>query len=302
MTGTTLLAAGASGLLGLSAAMTVLAVLPARRKHGPGRGVSAIDRYATNRAPARQSAEPLALPGWFRSLAVRLSPSGFAATMTRRLDRAGNPPRWSADRILTVKGLGLLVLGGLGALFGLHQPGTAILFACAGAGAGFFLPDLLLYNAALKRQVRIQVALPDALDMLTVCVEAGLGFDAALSHIARDTEGPFAAECARALQEMQIGSPRDKALRAMADRTTVSELRAFTFAIAQASELGIPIAKVLHEQASEMRIKRRQRAEEKAQKLPVKILIPLITCLLPAMFVVIIGPGAIQIVQVLFKK
>jgi tight adherence protein C len=302
MSGPMLLATGAGGLLGLSAAMTMLAVLPARGRHGPGRGVSAIDRYATNHAPARQPAEPLALPGWLRSLAVRLSPSGFAATMVRRLDRAGNPPRWSADRILAVKGLGLLVLGGLGALLGLHQPGTAILFAGAGAGAGFFLPDLLLYNAALKRQERIQMALPDALDMLTVCVEAGLGFGAALSHIARDTEGPFAAECARALQEMQIGSPRDKALRAMADRTTVGELRAFTFAVAQASELGIPIAQVLHEQAGEMRIRRRQRAEEKAQKLPVKILIPLIVCLLPAMFVVIIGPGVIQIVTVLFKK
>jgi tight adherence protein C len=302
MTGPTLLAVEAGGLLALSAAMTVLAVFPAGRQRGPGRGVNAIDRYVTNRAPARQSAEPLALPGWFRSLAVRLSPSGFAATMVRRLDRAGNPPRWSADRILTVKGLGLLVLAGLGALLGLHQPGTAVLFACAGAGAGFFLPDLLLYNTALKRQARIQVALPDALDMLMVCVEAGLGFDAALAHIARDTEGPFAAECARALQEMQIGSPRNEALRAMAERTTVSELRAFSFAIAQASELGIPIAQVLHEQAGEMRLRRRQRAEEKAQKLPVKILFPLIVCLLPAMFVVVIGPGVISIAQLLFKK
>ncbi len=126
----------------------------------------------------------------------------------------------------------------------------------------------------MKRQVKLQMALPDAMDMLTMCVEAGLGFDAALAKVARNTGGPLADELARALQEMQIGKSRAQALRSMADRTTVAELRGFVSALVQASELGIPIASVLREQAKEMRLQRRQRAEEKAQKVPVKILIP----------------------------
>ncbi len=235
------------------------------------------------------------MPGWVRGLAVRLSPSGISSTLQRRLDLAGNPERWTPDRILAAKGLALLVLGVLGGLYGLSSPGLLFLCASLGAGVGFFLPDVLLYNAGQKRQGRIQALLPDALDMLTVCVEAGLGFDAALSKVARNTHGPLAAEFARALQEIQIGTSRSQALRAMVARTTVPELRAFVSALVQAGDLGIGIATVLREQAKEMRLRRRQRAEEKAQKVPVKILFPLIFCLLPSLFVAIIGPGVITI-------
>jgi tight adherence protein C len=133
--------------------------------------------------------------------------------------------------------------------------------------------------------------------MLTVCVEAGLGFDAALARVARNLEGPMAEECARVLQEMQFGLSRTEALRALANRTDVPEIKIFVSALIQASELGISVGVVLREQAKEMRVRRRQRAEEKAQKLPVKILLPLITCLLPAMFVVVLGPAAIKIVH-----
>jgi tight adherence protein C len=300
------LLAGGLGSLGLALAMVVVAVLPARS--GPHRvsgALAAIEqRYARHASsPAPAVSDPLAaLPGWVRGLAVRLSPAGITGTLQRRLDRAGNPARWTPDRILAVKGLGLLVLGGLGALYGLR--GLALSFLCAGvgAGAGFFLPDVLLHNAGMKRQARIQALLPDALDMLTVCVEAGLGFDAALSQVARNTSGPLAAEFARALQEMQIGTSRRHALRALVDRTTVPELRAFVSALVQAGELGITVATVLREQAIQMRLRRRQRAEEKAQKVPVKILFPLIFCLFPALFVVIIGPGAIEIAHTLLGK
>ena len=166
--------------------------------------------------------------------------------------------------------------------------------------AGFFLPDLLLYNVGIKRQTLIQRDLPDAMDMLTICVESGLGFDAALARVARNSEGPVAAEFSRALQEIQIGKSRSQALRSLAERTTVPELRAFTSAVVQAGELGIPIADVLREQAKEMRMRRRQRAEEKAQQVPVKILFPLIGCLFPALFIIVIGPGAISIMHSLF--
>ena len=240
-------------------------------------------------------------PGWLRSIALRLSPAGVAMRLQRRLDLAGNPPAWTPDRILAAKGMGLLLGAGLGVLLGFRAPGWLVLCVPVGAVFGFFLPDLLLLNAGQKRQEKIRRALPDALDMLTVCVEAGLGFDAALAQVARNTTGPMAQECARVLQEMQIGKSRNQALRALTERTTVAELRSFVSALAQAGELGVPIASVLREQAREMRLRRRQRAEEQAQKVPVKILFPLIACLFPAMFVVIIGPGAISIAKVLMK-
>jgi tight adherence protein C len=139
--------------------------------------------------------------------------------------------------------------------------------------------------------------MPDILDVLTVSVEAGLGFDAALAQITRYGRGPLAGEFARVLQEMQIGRSRVEALRALGARTNVTELKSFCAIVVQASELGVPVANVLREQAKEMRIRRRQRAEELAQKVPVKILFPLIFCLFPALFIVVLGPGVINIVH-----
>jgi tight adherence protein C len=298
MSGTVLLAGGAA-LLGLAITMMVLAVLPARsRQHGVAGALAAIERRYAQRGPAAapQATDRFAaLPGWLRGLAVRLSPSGVTGTLQRRLDLAGNPAGWTPDRVLAVKGLGLVVLGALGALLGLHSLSLLVLWVGLGTAIGFFLPDILVYNAGIKRQARIQALLPDALDMLTVCVEAGLGFDAALSQVARNTRGPLAAEFARALQEMHIGAARSQALRAMVARTTVPELRTFVSALVQAGDLGIGVATVLREQAREMRLRRRQRAEEKAQKVPVKILFPLIFCLFPSLFVVVLGPAVISI-------
>jgi tight adherence protein C len=298
VSGTVLLAAGL-GALGIAIAVITVAVLPARSgPHGVSQALATIEqRYAQQPSAAGERAsDPLAaLPGWLRRVALRLSPSGIAGSLQRRLDLAGNAARWTPDRILAVKGLGLVVLAMLGVLVGLHNASLLILYAIVGGAIGFFLPDVLLYNARLKRQERLQAALPDALDMLTVCVEAGLGFDGALAQVARNSEGPLAAEFARVLQEMQIGKSRSQALRAMADRTTVPELRAFVSALVQAGELGIAVAQVLREQAHEMRLRRRQRAEEKAQQVPVKITFPLIGCLFPALLVIVIGPGVIEI-------
>jgi tight adherence protein C len=286
--------------------MLVVALLPARPgSSGVSGALAAIERrYAQgSSAASEKAADPLgALPGWMRALALRLSPSGFAAKLQHRLDIAGNPQRWNPDRVLAAKGSGLVVLAAIGMLIGAHNPALLILCAAVGGGVGFFLPDVLLYNSGLKRQARIRAALPDAMDMLTVCVEAGLGFDAALAQVARNTGGPLAAELARVLQEMQIGKSRTEALHAMSDRTTVTEFRAFVSSLVQASELGISVAQVLREQAKELRLRRRQRAEEQAQKVSVKIMFPLITCLFPALFVVIIGPGAITIMHSLLHR
>lgn len=143
----------------------------------------------------------------------------------------------------------------------------------------------------------MQKDLPDALDLLTISVEAGLAFDSALSRVAKSTEGPLAAEFARVLQEMNIGMGRAEAMRALGERTHIPELKSFVTAMVQADAFGIPIGQVLRVQSSEMRVKRRQRAEEKAQKVPVKILFPLIFFILPTLFIVVMGPGVIAVMQ-----
>lgn len=304
MTATVLLIGGLAAL-GLAIALAVLSIFARPVEGGVAKALTTIDNHYTQHAPldVEPKRDPFAaLPGWLRVLAVRLSPSGIGATLQRRLDLAGNPSGWTPDRILAAKGLGLFILGGIGGLYGLRTIGLLVVGTAVGGAVGFFLPDILLYNAGTKRQNRIQKALPDALDMLTVCVEAGLGFDAALAQVARNTPGPLAAEFSRVLQEIQIGKSRSQALRAMTTRTTVPELRTFVSALVQASELGIAIADVLREQAKEIRLRRRQRVEEKAQKVPVKILFPLVFCLFPSMFIVIIGPGVISIAHVLFGK
>jgi tight adherence protein C len=269
---------------------------------GVARSLAQIDQLSGRNVAARQDlqfGDRVVSPALHRmvALARRLSPKGVAERIQHHLDLAGNPPDWSVERVFAYKGVGLLAGAGAGALISSGGLFTLVLWCGGFAAAGFFLPDLLTYNKGLKRQQQIQNTLPDALDMLTVSVEAGLGFDAALSQVTKNTDGPLAGEFFRVLQEMQIGRSRADAFRSMIDRTTVADLRNFVSAIVQADALGIPIANVLREQSKEMRLKRRQRAEEKAQKIPIKILFPMIFFIFPALFVVIIGPGAITIIR-----
>jgi tight adherence protein C len=290
------------GAIVLAIVTLVLALMP-RRSEQPSvtQALAAIERrYARHTAAGPERVGPLQLPPWLKGMAVRLSPGSASSSLQRRLDVAGNPPGWTPDRILAVKGLGLIVLGMLGALFGLHDPLLLVAGAGVGALAGFFLPDLLLYNAGAKRQQQIPMAMPDALDLLCICVESGLGFDAALAQVARNTDGPLAAEFARVLQEMQFGKSRTEAMRAMAERCGVPEVRSFVTALIQSTELGIPAADILREQGKEMRLRRRQRAEMKAQQVPVKITFPLIGCLFPSLLVVVLAPGVFEIWHTLF--
>lgn len=233
----------------------------------------------------------------FQTFATRLSPRGTGERLTLLLDRAGNPGSWSVERVMGGKGVGLLVgVGGALLVTGLRP--AAIPYALVLGTFGFFLPDLLVYNASLKRQEELRRGLADALDMLTICVEAGQGFDAAILQVARAVRGPIAGEFARVLSEIQIGSTRAAAFASLADRTTATEVRTFVSALVQADRLGLPIAGVLREQAAQLRLVRRQRAEEAAQKVTVKILFPLLLCIFPALFIVIIGPGAIRMIGV----
>jgi tight adherence protein C len=289
------------GIAAFMLAIVAVAAALAPKRHG-ARGVTqalaTIERRYTrdDRIAGRSSGgRHFKLPDWLPDMAIRLSRGSARTSLQRRLDVAGNPPGWTADRVLATKALGLVVFGALGALIELQHPALLVLTGAIGAAAGFFLPDVWLYNSGLKRQQRLAISLPEALDLLTICVGAGLGFDAALAQVARNLRGPLAAEFARVLQEMQIGKSRAEAMRAMAERSSVPELRAFVTALTQSAELGIPIANVLREQAKEMRVRRRQRAEAQAQKIPVKITFPLIGCLLPALFVIVLGAGIIEI-------
>jgi tight adherence protein C len=235
----------------------------------------------------------------FGGIGRALSPRGTMSRLQQLLDRAGNPAGWPAERVVAAKGVGLLVgavaIGAFGLL--VSGPGPTPLVAVIGGVIGFFAPDLAIYNSGTKRQEELRRTLPDVLDTLTVCVEAGQGFDSALAQVSRNGKGPLAGEMARVLQEMRIGRSRVEALRALGGRTTVSELRGFTTAVIQASELGVPVGQVLREQSREMRLRRRQWAEERAQKIPIKILFPTLFCLFPALFVVILGPGVINIIR-----
>lgn len=227
----------------------------------------------------------------------RFTPSDQADRIRRKLDLAGNPPRWDVDRVIAFKVLGLFLGLVLGLLLGALWNGwlSALALGIGFAVLGLFVPNMVLYQVAYNRSDLIRKELPDALDLLTISVEAGLAFDAALSQVARNSTGPLADEFFRVLQEMQIGMGRTEAMRALGERTDVEELRTFVTAMVQADAFGIPIANVLRVQAREMRIKRSQRAEEKAQKVPVKILFPLIFCILPSLFIVVLGPAAISI-------
>ncbi|MDN4172972.1 type II secretion system F family protein [Nocardioides sp. SOB77] len=230
----------------------------------------------------------------------RLSGADSAERIRRKLDFAGNPRDWSVDRVVSGKVIGAVALtlvgGALALVLGVSVP-VAIVMLLGGLVVGFFVPDLYLYQKTYERTERMQRELADAIDLMTISVESGLGFDAAVQQVARNTEGPLAEEFSRVLREMQIGQGRANALRALGDRTNVPDLKAFVGAMVQADSFGIPISQVLRVQSGEMRVKRRQRAEHKAQQVPVKITVPLIFCILPCLFIAVMGPAVISIME-----
>jgi len=172
-------------------------------------------------------------------------------------------------------------------------------FTAAGWFLGYLAPDVILYGRGADRQQQILRELPDTLDQLTISVEAGLGFDAALQRVAASGTGPLAEELTRVLSEIKVGVPRGESLKKLLTRTSVHELRHFILALQQAEQFGLPVARVLRIQSGELRMKRRQRAEEAAMKIPVKIVFPLVVCIFPSLFVVLLGPAMIRVARVL---
>jgi tight adherence protein C len=230
-------------------------------------------------------------------VAQHFTPQGYGEKVAQKLVHAGNPANLNVDKILVMKLLGLAsVVFWLPVLLFLHFAGPILLIGVVVLwGVSFMYPDVLVNRKIEDREKQISRKLPDILDLLVISVEAGLGFEQALDRTCTAVPGALSDEFRRMLHEIRIGSTRADALRAMADRSDVPELRGFILAMLQADTFGVSISRLLRSQADEMRIKRRLRAQEKAQKAPVKMLFPLVFCIFPSIFVVILGPAMINI-------
>jgi tight adherence protein C len=232
----------------------------------------------------------------------RLTSASSTGVAEKRLAMAGNPgdlklTDWMGVKMLVGISLGLLMFLIFGVLSGgLFQ---GILFGLVGIGVGYLVPEFWLGSRIKGRQKLILKMIPDTLDLLTISVRAGLGFDAALAKVVEKLPGPLTDEFRRALAEVRVGKARRDALRDMVPRTNVQPLSNFIGAIIQAETLGVSISKVLQVQSEQLRIERRQRAEEMAAKAPIKMLFPLVGCIFPALFIVILGPAIIQIFKTL---
>jgi tight adherence protein C len=294
------------GLVAVALVLLSIALRPTVQTGGVARSIAVLESI-TSPAPAELTrevdppfGERILAPMRKRALRLgrRLSGADSSERIRHKLDLAGNPPGWTVDRVVSAKVLctavGFLVALSVSLVIGVSLT-TQIAVVAIGTAIGWFGPNLYLYQRTYERTELMQRELPDAIDLLTICVESGLGFDAAIQQVARSTEGPFADELNRMLHEMQIGKGRGDALRALSERSNVADVRSFVGAMAQADAFGIPVAQVLRTQSHEMRVRRRQRAEQRAQQVPVKITVPLIFCILPCLFIAVMGPAAISI-------
>jgi tight adherence protein C len=242
----------------------------------------------------------LPVVGQLSRFSGRFTPAGYKAQVREKLIHAGSPAGLDADRFMAFKVIGAVSgpfwfwfafsLAALGGFYAVIV--TALMWAMS-----FFGPDVWVQRKIDERQVAIALKLPDILDLLVISVEAGLGFEQAIDRTIDAVPGPLSEEFRRMLQETRVGATRADALRAMDERTNVPELRSFILAMLQADTFGVSIGRILRVQADEMRVRRRQRAQEQAQKAPVKMLFPLIFCIFPSLFTVILGPAVLQILK-----
>ncbi len=240
------------------------------------------------------------LAGRLSGAVARVTSSSFTDRTEKRLAMAGNPGDMKVADWLGIKAIATGVVAGVlfiifGVLAGSIVQG--LLLALVGAGIGYIGPEFWLGRRIRARQKGILLQIPDALDLLTISVRAGLGFDAALGKVVEKMKGPLVDEFRRALAEVRVGKARREALRDIVPRTEVQPLTNFISAIIQAEQLGVSISKVLQVQSEQLRIERRQRAEEQAAQAPIKMLFPLVGCIFPSLFVVILGPALILIMQ-----
>ena len=230
---------------------------------------------------------------------ARFTPQKAIQDTARRLELAGNPWPIDAATFLAIRFILAVLLGGLLIAMVLISPSPNasdnIMYIGGATFGGFFLPHLLLSRKITSRQNEIRKAMPDALDLLTICVEAGLGFDAAMSKVSEKWENELSLAFARTIREVLLGKVRREALKDMSDRLGIAEMTSFVAAIIQSEQLGVSMAKVLRIQSDQMRLKRRQRAEEEAHKAPIKMIIPMALLIFPSIMIIILTPAAISI-------
>jgi len=243
--------------------------------------------------------------------ATRFTPESSLRAIQKQLNLAGNPKgldpvTFYAIRLVASVGLVVFVLiiafiSPADSAFSIRTSTLKALGAAVGAGAiGFFLPGMMLQSKIGRRQDIVIKAMPDALDLLTVCVEAGLGFDQAMQKVSEKWENELSMAFARVIQEIRLGKLRRDALKDMSERLDIPEMTSFVAALIQADQLGVSMAKVLRIQSEQMRMKRRQRAEKKAHEAPIKMLIPMAFLIFPSIYIVLLGPAAIQVMKQFF--
>ncbi|MGE5073649.1 MAG: type II secretion system F family protein [Anaerolineae bacterium] len=233
-------------------------------------------------------------------LSTGFTPQKVLEDTTRKLEIAGNPGRIDAATFLASRFIVAFIFGGLLLVIGLFSPahwplGRTLLVVLVFTMIGFFFPQLWLQSRINARQKEIRKAMPDALDLLTICVEAGLGFEAAMSKVSEKWNNQLSLALLRAIREIQLGKARRDAMRDMADRIGIPEMTSFVAAIIQSEVLGVSLSKVLRIQSDQMRVRRRQRAEEQAHQAPVKMILPLAFLIFPSIFIILLTPAGIQL-------
>lgn len=233
-------------------------------------------------------------------LSTGFTPQKVLEDTTRKLEIAGNPGRIDAATFLASRFIVALFFGGILLMVGLFAPnrwplGQTFLVVLVFTLLGFFFPQLWLQSRINSRQKEIRKAMPDALDLLTICVEAGLGFEAAMSKVSEKWENQLSLALLRTIREIQLGKARRDAMRDMAERIGIPEMTSFVAAIIQSEILGVSLAKVLRIQSDQMRVRRRQRAEEQAHQAPVKMILPLAFLIFPSIFIILLTPAGIQL-------
>lgn len=232
-------------------------------------------------------------------ISARFTPQKAIQDTAKKMELAGNPWPIDAATFLAIRFIMAVVLGGFVTAMVMLSPAPNFsdnaLYIFGATFGGFFLPHLMLTSKITNRQKEIRKAMPDALDLLTICVEAGLGFDAAMSKVSEKWDNQLSLAFARTIREVQLGKTRRDALKDMADRLGVSEMTSFVAAIIQSEQLGVSMAKILRIQSDQMRVKRRQRAEEEAHKAPVKMVLPMAFLMFPTILIIILTPAALQI-------
>lgn len=306
--------------LGLVAALSVVLIIAGLTVNMSSKPADLLEARLAQftelgRMPATLSEVELSLPFFERAIRPTLDKlggfitkrvrSGSLEALQEQLNLAGRPWGMTASAFWFLRLLSLLlctVLGlGLAILLGLEQP--MFLLAVVGGGVlGYLLPQMILGSKVKKRQKQILLAMPSALDLLTISVEAGLSFDAALTRVAEKYENPLTSEINQVLNEIRLGRPRVEALEDMARRCKVEELTNFVQAVVQSEQLGVGIANVLRIQSEEIRRRRRQRAEEQGQKAPLKMLFPMVGCIFPTLFIVLLGPAVVEVAHQLGSK